>query len=162
MSFFLVEVNGEVETQNLASLRSNLKENEIDPAVERLQAGQTVESEYQIERPGVAIGVSNEELPFDFPPGCFAVGELICPLGVEFDAAVPVESSGQIACERVRRGHIERHPRRHSPVGVESRAQCSVNPRRLEILCVLDVQVEIEVEGRVRTKPHRDAVNLIA
>ena len=59
-----------------------LKENEIDPAVERLQTSQVVEAEQEIARSRVAIGVPNEELPFDLLPSRLAVGELIGPLQI--------------------------------------------------------------------------------
>src|SRR5262245_6156351 len=84
-----------------------LKENEIDPAVERLQASQVVEAENEIARSGVAVGVSNEELPFDLAPSRFAAGELIRPLQVEFRAAAPGKSCGEIARQCIRRGEID-------------------------------------------------------
>src|SRR5262249_32539525 len=52
----------------LSALLILLKENEIDSAVERLQASQVVEAENEITRSRVAVGVSNEELPFDLSP----------------------------------------------------------------------------------------------
>src|SRR5215813_7010113 len=137
----------------LSALLILLKENEIDPAVEGFQAGQVVEAENEIARSGVAVGVSNEELPFDLSPSRFAAGELIRPLHVEFRAAAPGNSSGEIARQRIRRDHIDCHPPRHSPIGVESRAQRSVDSRRLEALRAFYIQIEVEVEGRMRSEP---------
>src|SRR5262249_53569605 len=137
------------------------KENEVDPAVESLQTGKVVEAENEIARSRVAVGVSNEELTFDLSPSRFTVCELIRPLHVEFRAAAPGNSSGEIARQRVRRDHLDCHSRRHSPIGVDSRAQRSVDPRRLEALRAFDIQIEVEVEGRMRSKPQGDAVDLI-
>ena len=145
----------------LGFLPQCLEEDEVDPAVERLQAGQIVEAEREIARSGVAVGVSNEELPLDFPPARFAAGELIRPLQIEFRVATPGNSSVEIARQRIRRSHVDCHPRRHSPIGVKSRAQRPVNSRRLEALRAFDIQIEIEVEGRMRSKPQDDAVDLI-
>ena len=58
-------------------LKIELKENEIESAVERLQSGQVIQAEREIAHPGITIGISNKKLSLQFSPAGFAAGELI-------------------------------------------------------------------------------------